>query len=220
VTTPRLLDLFCGAGGAARGYQLAGFHVTGVDIKPQPRYIGDEFHQADALTFPLDGFDAIHASPPCQAFSKAVMIKNRGNHPDLVATTRERLRGRVYVMENVPAAPLVDAITLCGSGFGLPIQRHRIFESSVFLMAVPCAHRAYPAIYPPARNRTNPLRVLSVSSGYQEAKHLGPGYMDMHRAAMGIDWMLRDELTQAIPPAYTEWIGRQLLRALELAAAS
>lgn len=216
---PRLLDLFCGAGGAARGYQQAGFYVVGVDIKPQPRYAGDEFHQADAMTYLLDGFDAIHASPPCQAYSRAVKVANRRNHPDLLAPTRERLTGRVYVIENVPGAPLIDAITLCGSAFGLPIQRHRIFESSVFLMSNGCIHREYPAVYPPARNRTNSIRVLSVSAGYQERKQLGPRYMDMHRAAMGIDWMLRDELTQAIPPAYTEWIGRQLMAYLKREAA-
>ena len=212
---PRFLDLFCGAGGAAMGYHRAGFDVVGVDIKHQPHY-PFEFHQADALTYPLDGFDAIHASPPCQKYSRAVLVKNRDKHPDLIAATRERLTGRHHVIENVPFAPLIDAIRLCGSAFGLPIHRHRMFESDVFLFSNGCIHAdpAYPAIYPPARNRTNPIRVLSVSAGYQERKQLGPGYMDMHRAAMGIEWMNRDELTQAIPPAYTEWIGHQLLAAI------
>ncbi len=217
---PRLLDLFCGAGGAAMGYSRAGFEVVGVDIDPQPHY-SFEFHQANALTFPLEGFDAIHASPPCQAYSKAVKQVNRPGHPQLLEPTRELLMtsGRPWVIENVPGAPLRSPITLCGSGFGLPIRRHRLFESSEFLMAVPCAHEAYPAIYPPAWNRTTPLRVLSISGGYQTRKQIGEDFMAQHKAAMGIDWDIAyDELSYAIPPAYTEWIGRQLLAAIEAAA--
>jgi DNA (cytosine-5)-methyltransferase 1 len=180
-----------------------------------PRY-PFEFHQADALTFPLDGFDAAHASPPCQRHSKAVKVANRQNHPDLLGPTRRRLRasGLPYVIENVPGSPLIDAIQLCGSAFGLPIQRHRRFESNVMLMANGCAHKAYPQVYPPAWNRTTPLRVLSISGGYQK-RQLGEDFMAQHKAAMGIDWDIGyDELSEAIPPAYTEWIGRQLLAAL------
>ncbi len=217
---PRLLDLFCGAGGAAMGYHRAGFDVVGVDIDPQPHY-PFEFHQADAMTYPLDGFDVIHASPPCQAYSQAVKKKDRGNHPDLLALTRDRLQGYTYVIENVPTAPMFDYITLCGSAFGLKVRRHRRFESSVFLMSNGCAHNdpAYPAMYAPAWNRTNPLRVLSISGGYQTRVNIGEDFLEQHKAAMGIDWDISyNELSQAIPPAYTEWIGAQLLAALTVPA--
>ena len=130
---PRLLDLFCGAGGAARGYQLAGFHVTGVDIAPQPRYAGDEFVQADAMTWPLDGYDSIHASPPCQAYANVTAWRGlRDDHPDLVAATRVRLEaaGVPWVIENVPEAPVRRDLLLCGSQFGLRVRRHRAFETS------------------------------------------------------------------------------------------
>lgn len=216
MTKPRLLDLFCGAGGAGMGYHRAGFEVVGVDIKPQPHY-PFEFHQADALTFPLDGFDAVHASPPCQRFSRSVKTANRSRHPDLLAPTRDLLiaSGLPYVIENVPRAPLLDPIQLCGSAFGLPIQRHRLFESSVALLSNGCIHDAYPAIYPPAWNRTTPLRVLSISGGYQK-RQLGEDFMEQHKAAMGVDWEIGyDELSNAIPPAYTEHIGRQLLTVIE-----
>jgi len=210
--TYRLLDLFCGAGGASVGYHRAGFEVTGVDHRPMPRY-PYEFIQADAMTFPLDGFDAIHASPPCQRHSKAVAIADRENHPDLVDPTRERLlaAGKPYVMENVVKAPLVNTIRLCGSSFGLPIQRHRLFESNVWLMALPCAHGAYPRIYEPAWNRTTKLRVLSVSGGFTKRVPL-----QEFKDAMGVDWhMTRPELSEAIPPAYTQFIGEQLIAILE-----
>jgi SAM-dependent methyltransferase len=128
----RLLDLFCGAGGAAKGYADAGFEVVGVDIEPQPNY-PFEFVRADALTFPLDGFDAVHASAPCQAFT--VYRNNsahvRQDHPNLIPQTRERLiaSGLPYVIENVPGAPLIDPIQLCGTSFPpLEVRRHRIFE--------------------------------------------------------------------------------------------
>jgi DNA (cytosine-5)-methyltransferase 1 len=214
---PLLLDLFCGAGGAAMGYWRAGFDVVGVDIKPQPHY-PFEFIQADALeyleynlSFPVD---AIHASPPCQAFSQAVKIANRPKHADLLEPTRLLLEASdsPYVIENVPRAPLLGPITLCGSSFGLPIRRHRLFESNVFLMSLPCTHSAYPRVFPPAWNRSTPLRVLSISGGYQTRKQVGEDFMDQHKAAMGIDWDIAyDELSQAIPPAYTEFIGGQLL---------
>lgn len=139
----RLLDLFSGAGGAAVGYKRAGFYVVGVDIKPQPRYAGDEFIQADALTFPLEGFDVIHASPPCQRWAGG-FVKNRDKHPDHIAAIRGRildtlwdtwtdnLRG-AYVIENVPGAPLAEAVTICGGALGcvsgdLQLHRHRKFE--------------------------------------------------------------------------------------------
>ena len=150
----RLLDLFCGAGGAAMGYHRAGFEVVGVDIKPQPHY-PFEFHQADALTYPLDGFDVIHASPPCQRWS--MYSRNLGtweSFPDLITPLRPLLRasGRPYVSENVEGAPLTG-IRLCGSAFGLPVlddrtylRRHRIFESNVDLWGAPCARAGHSGV--------------------------------------------------------------------------
>lgn len=154
---PRALDLYCKAGGATRGLQQAGFHVTGVDIESQPRYVGDEFHQADALTFPLDGFDFIWASPPCQAHTALKTMYNAKPHADLIPATRKRLeawsgalqpsseRVRVWVMENVVGAPLGMGIQLCGTSFGLGVsnaelRRHRHFESNVVLFGLPCQH--------------------------------------------------------------------------------
>lgn len=123
MSQPVLLDLYCKAGGAAMGYHRAGFRVVGVDIEPQPHY-PFEFHQADALTFPLDGFDAYHASPPCQRYSMITKLHGRAiveSHPDLIDPTRYRLKssGKPYIIENVPQAPLKDAVTLCGSMFNL-----------------------------------------------------------------------------------------------------
>jgi DNA (cytosine-5)-methyltransferase 1 len=136
---PRLLDLFSGAGGAAVGYHRAGFEVVGVDLHPQPHY-PFEFHQADAMTYPLDGFDAIHASPPCQAYSVANNIHGRADHPMLIPSVRERLlaTGLPYVIENVPRGPLINPVTLCGLTFGLNVKRHRLFESNVFMLSPPC----------------------------------------------------------------------------------
>jgi len=227
VTKPRLLDLFCGAGGAAMGYHRAGFEVVGVDINPQ-RHYPFEFHQADAMTYPLDGFDVIHASPPCQAYS---ITKNAHNveHPDLVPAMLRRLEtwGGTWVVENVVGAPLDDAVTLCGSMFDLrawdyyigqtvQLKRHRLFQSSRLIMAPgPCRH-------------VKGMRVGGVYGGaWSKNKTLDPnvkrtgGYAppdDVQRVLMGIDWMPRKPLAQSIPPVYTEWIGRQLLAAIESAA--
>jgi DNA (cytosine-5)-methyltransferase 1 len=197
---PLLLDLFCGAGGAAVGYHRAGFEVVGVDIAPQPRY-PFEFHQADAMTYPLDGFDAIHASPPCQAYS---VLGNFGGrvYPDLYAPTRDRLTmsGRLWIVENVPGAPYRQGVILCGSMFGLGVRRHRNFELSHWMLAPFCDHAAQ-------------LQTFTVCghSGGVRALRRPAGTKTQWAAAMGIDWMTRAELTQAVPPAYTEWIGGQLL---------
>lgn len=195
---PRLLDLFCGAGGATRGYQLAGFHVTGVDINPQPHYCGDEFHQADAMTFPLEGFDAIHASPPCQHYANVTQWTGvQADHPALIAPMRARLRlaGVPWVMENVRTPELHNAIVLCGSQFGLPIRRHRYFESNLMLswFLHPCQHRSTDLAFEHKAERA---------------------YAD----AMGCTWMTSVEARQAIPPAYSEFIGAQLRSAVEAAA--
>jgi len=203
---PLMLDLFCGAGGAAMGYYRAGFDVVGVDREAQPHY-PFRFVQADALTFPLDGFDAIHASPPCQAFT---MYRNnashvRQDHPDLIAPTRERLEagGVPYVIENVPGAPLRDPITLCGTALGLPVRRHRLFESNCPLVGPGCAHGAFTERrFPGSTNRPNGRTVCNVG------EYRVP--LPVQREAMDIDWMTLRELSQAIPPAYTELIGLQL----------
>jgi DNA (cytosine-5)-methyltransferase 1 len=212
---PLLLDLFCGAGGAAMGYWRAGFDVIGVDITPQPRY-PFKFVQADAMTYPLDGFDAYHASPVCKGYSVANNIHGRTDHPDQIAATRDHLAatGRPYVIENVPGAPLQNYFTLCGLSFGLNVKRHRLFESNVFMMVPPCGD-----------HRGDWLLVFGhtvLTRGHVTGKAKGGGNTirrqhvgtDRGREAMGIDWMTRDELSQAIPPAYTEYVGRQLLEHL------
>lgn len=218
---PRLLDLFCKAGGAAMGYHRAGFEIVGVDIEPQPRY-PFEFHQADAMTFPLEGFDVIHASPPCQRFSSKTVDKD--HHPDLITPLRRRLIGTpdapgpcwdaqvLYVIENVVGAPLVDPATLCGSMFGLRVRRHRWFEGQVARhLGMPCEH---------GWQDHDPVFWLYdhehwFQSGIVHVFGQGGGKGKEHwPEAMGIDWMTRGELSQAIPPAYTEYIGRQLMAVL------
>ena len=215
MSRPRLLDLFCGAGGAAMGYHRAGFDVVGVDLEPQPSY-PFEFVQADALDYPLDGFDAIHASPPCQF---ATDYKRRPAHvhdsPNLIAATRRRLDapGVPYVIENVERAlsHLRNPITLCGSSFGLDVRRHRLFECSFPVMAPPCAHGWQTPRFPQATNRAN-LR-STVEIGVWRIP------LETQQRAIGIDWMGVAELSQAIPPAYTELIGYQLLDRLKARAA-
>lgn len=206
---PRLLDLCCCGGGASRGYAAAGFEVVGVDIECHPSY-PYEFHQADALTFPLEGFDAIHASPPCQAFSNAQRIRDN-EHPDLIAPLRERLKatGRPYVIENVVGAPLENAVELCGASFGLRVYRHRLFEAN-FPIVVPVHHQHQ---WPNAKMGRRPKP--------GEFMHVVGNFTDVEAAkfAMGIDRMTRDELREAIPPAYTQWIGLQMLAYTELIAA-
>jgi DNA (cytosine-5)-methyltransferase 1 len=216
---PRLLDLFSGAGGSAVGYHRAGFDVVGVDINPQPHY-PFEFHQADAMTFPLDGFDVIHASPPCQAYTVANNIWGR-EHPDLLPATRERLQasGVPWVIENVPGSPMTNYVVLCGLSFGLNVKRHRWFESNIMLMAPPCGNHAGDWLLVfghTVLERAKQIDRNTPSGGPRfRRKHVGT---DRGREAMGIDWMNRDELSEAIPPAYTEAIGSQLLAHLGAAA--
>lgn len=209
---PRLLDLFCCAGGAAMGYHRAGFDVVGVDIEPQPNY-PFEFHQADALTFPLDGFDAIHASPPCQAYTALRGRQGDRKYPDLVDETRKRLRAAnvPFVIENVPGAPLDNPIQLCGSGFGLSVLRHRLFETNFPVMSPGCAHGGHAKKYRIRQHgREYPTAFAYVYGGGQSGQTAAEW-----RDAMGIDWMTVDELSQAIPPAYTEHIGGYLMQAVE-----
>ena len=201
------------------GYHRAGFdEIVGVDNRSQPRY-PFEFVHADALEYVAEHgheFDAIHASPPCQAFSQAVKISNRKGRPNLIPATRESLvgLGLPYVIENVPTAidHLREPVMLCGSSFGLPVRRHRLFESNFWIWGSQWSHKEYPRKYPPALNRTNQLRVLSLSGGYQQ----GQAGIEEHRAAMGIGWDMNIKvLSQSIPPAYTEYIGHELIKALK-----
>lgn len=214
----RALDLFCKAGGATRGLQLAGYHVTGVDIEPQPRYCGDEFIQADAMKFPLDGYDFIWASPSCQGHTAMNNDKTRWDQSQLGRVRRrlERHGGR-WAIENVvsPSTRRIlgpNAICLCGSMFGLGVehrgtfyqlQRHRLVLASQPIQAPRCAH-------------TEP--VVGVYGGHarcRAARYGGRGTRDPwdHRAiaskAMNIDWMTLDELSEAIPPAYSRLVGEQ-----------
>ncbi len=204
----KLLDLFCGAGGAAMGYRRAGFEVVGVDIKPQPHY-PFEFHQADALTFPLNGFDVIHASPPCQAYCN---LSSHLKHVDLISPIRERLAGKNYIIENVQGAPLIDPIRLCGSSFGLVIQRHRLFESSILIKGKICDHSWWkPRFFQNDYARKD--RLSNVVAVYGSSRFTND--FELRCAAMGISWMDINELSQSIPPAYTEYIGKQLIRAIK-----
>lgn len=211
---PRLLDLFCCAGGAAMGYHRAGFEVVGVDIEPQPNY-PFEFHQANVLELYsvwMHSFDAIHASPPCQ-FGSAYNRRGIGQeHVNLIPQTRRLLKqaGRPYVIENIPtnAEHLIDPVQVCGSTFGLDIRRHRLFESNWPLVGTICNHAWQTPRFPPATNRSNLRRTVEV--GAYRCHTLAP-------AAMGIDWMTNHELSEAIPPAYTEHIGRQLVAYLRAA---
>lgn len=212
MSKPRLLDLFCGAGGCSMGYHRAGFDVVGVDINPQPRY-PFEFHQADAMTYPLDGFDVIHASPPCQAYSTVTPQKN--DHPDLYKQTRDRLiaSGVPYVIENVIGAPYGHGVVLCGTMFGLEadgewIRRHRNFETAFLIMQPQHHHRR-------DRRAVTITGHCFLSKTKDCARHSRQCTFDTAKKLMGIDWMDRKELVQAIPPAYTFWIGQQLMEILE-----
>lgn len=207
----RLLDLYCGAGGAAVGYHRAGFEeIVGVDITPQPRY-PFTFVQADALEYLAahgHEFDAIHASPPCQKYSWAAQRWKDRERVDLVEPTRALLIriGLPWTIENVVGSPLARHVTLCGTQFGLELLRHRRFESSIFLMMPsPCAHIG---------SVRGGEYVTVAGHGGENAK--GRGSRAAKQRAMGIDWMNDQELNEAIPPAYTEYIGRQLLQAMAL----
>lgn len=216
---PRALDLFCGAGGATRGLQQAGFHVTGVDIAPQPNYCGDEFIQLDArdaLSFMRARmFDFIWASPPCQQFT-AYRRKNPAkvgaSAPNLIPTMRIKIARYCVpsVIENVPGAPLFAPVTLCGSMFGLDVRRHRCFETSFAVIQPPCNHNAQRGSYPPATNRKNRRKTVEV--GVYRIP------LATQQKAMGIDWMNLKELSQAIPPAYAKYIGEQALAAIRRTA--
>ncbi len=203
----RALDLFCGAGGASMGLYRAGFDVTGVDLSPQPNY-PFTFIQGDAFEAGVDyrRFDLVWASPPCQG---RTAYKRRPNHVAPVDTDGAISRVRAmlqrfrmpYIIENVPGAPLIDPTRLCGSMFGLDVQRHRIFETSRAITQPRCDHSIWSPRFAPATNRTN-LR-STVEVGVWRIP------LDVQQRAMGIDWMTREELSQAIPPAYSRWLAQE-----------
>jgi len=217
-----LLDLFCGAGGAAMGYHRSGMDVVGVDIEPQPHY-PFKFYQADAIEFCAEHgreFDFIHASPPCQKYTgmRNITVSRFGkcntDHPDLIAQVREVLRatGRYYIIENVQNSPLQTQFIICGAGLGLPhIARHRHFESNLLFLGVPkCRHfhndytiGVYGDSPDGRRVSYRKHKLTRVANSLEEAS-----------TVMGIDWMTWDELRNAIPPAYTLWIGTRIIEML------
>lgn len=219
---PKLLDLYCKAGGCSAGYVKAGFEVIGVDIKPQPNY-PYEFIQADALEILknhdfLRQFDVIHASPPCQKHSKARSLSlarnggQYGDHLDLIPETRELLQatGKPYIIENVAGSPLINPVKLFGSQFkNLYTQRERWFESNILLME-PEQERVKMRT-PAAGNGIGEDGSISIC-GSGGVRGLNAKQIQLYWgfAMGGIDWMTRDELAEAIPPAYTEFLGRQL----------
>lgn len=226
MSRPRILDLYCGAGGAGDGYRRAGFDVVGVDHEPQPSYPFG-FRQADAIGVMdalLDGqsvegvgrlqdFVALHGSPPCQAFtvygnnSKHV----RSDHPNLIPATRRRFQDSelLYVIENVPGAPLMNPVQLCGTSFPpLEVRRHRLFESNFPIAEVPCNHKRLTVRkYPGSSNRPNGRTVCNIGEWRVP--------LEIQRVAIDIDWMSVPELSQAVPPPYTQHIGECLLREID-----
>lgn len=243
---PRLLDLFCGAGGAAMGYHRAGFDVYGVDNKPQPHYpfLMMEYDALDAmdallrgqyLLFKKDGymallgiedFAAFHASPPCQSYCALKTMPNRRQHLELIEPTRKRLKdtGKPFVIENVVGAPLINAFTLCGTSFGLSttdghyLQRHRRFETNIEIWLIPpCQHGAKTiGVYgDKARDIAAEKRHYALPKETRGKPEGIKILLAEAKKAMGIDWMNAKELSQAIPPAYTEYIGKFLFQAIK-----
>lgn len=210
MTRPRLLDLFCCEGGASAGYVAAGFDVVGVDIVQRKRY-PFEFVQADALEYVREHgheFDAIHASPPCQAHTSARALGGNKDHQCLIAPTREALiaSGKPWVIENVPRAPL-EGVKLCGTSFGLPIRRHRLFETS-WLLLVPDCRCKHPAGDFPSLHTGRRSGFVQVCGNARAA-----GELQLRRDAMEMPWASDVGVSQAIPPAFAEFVGRSMLSA-------
>jgi DNA (cytosine-5)-methyltransferase 1 len=206
----RALDLCCKAGGATRGLQLAGYHVTGVDIQPQPHYCGDAFIQADALDVDLEGYDLIWGSPPCQLYSVMTPKEARSNHPNMLPHLASRLREQhtPYIIENVSGAQYLmrSPIFLCGSMFGLGFRRHRWFElgnTQAFFLLPPCNHSE------------PPILITGRGMRFENGKRASHAKIATKRAAMQIDWMTDDEITEAIPPAYSRFLAEQIELSLE-----
>ena len=223
----KVLDLFCGAGGCSVGYRRAGFtDITGVDLAPMPRYPFD-FVQGDALEYVRahgHEYDFIHASPVCKGYSVANNIHGRSDHPLDIPMVRAALQatGKPYAIENVPGAAkdMASPVVVCGLALGCNVKRHRLFESNLLLSGTDCPP-GHPGDWLLVFGHTTLTRGKTVG----RAKGGGPSIRRKHvgvergREAMGIDWMTRDELSQAIPPAYTEFVGSQVLLHLEGKAA-
>lgn len=219
---PILFDGCCGQGGTTKGYQDAGFYVVGMDIEPQPRYCGDEFIQGDVIEHLAKHghkYDAIHVSPPCQTHTQLNKIRKikastEVNYVDLIPQLRALLEsiGKLWVMENVVGAPLINPTMLCGSMFGLKVYRHRLFESPLLILAPP--HTPHRDNTPAAGSGVSDKGFVSITSG--GIKNLPEGWTPAayKNMAMGIDWMTQKGLTEAVPPAFTLHIGRQLMKAL------
>lgn len=210
MSRPLCLDLYSGAGGAARGYMQVGFEVHGIDAVDQPRYAGDRFFRGDALEYVKRWghlYNLVHASPPCQHYSWAAR-RWKKEWPDLVAATRAALRatGKPYVIENVVGAPLHSPVVLCGEMFGLGVIRHRLFESNMLLFQP--HHRAH-------RGFVREGAYVTVAGHGGDSRDCS---LAGWRRAMQIDWMTKEEIVEAIPPAYTKHLGEQLLWHLEGAA--
>jgi DNA (cytosine-5)-methyltransferase 1 len=213
VNKPILLDVCCGAGGITRGFQDAGFYVVGVDNQPQPRYCGDEFYRDDCIHFlgtqDLSRYDAFHASAPCQGFSLASTFHagTQEKYSNLIPEIRERFQqiGKPYTIENVAGSPLIKALMLCGTMFGLNVVRHRYFESNLLIFQ--------PAHYPHAKRTGKPGAVPAPGEYWCVGGHFGQKHNA--QAAMGIDWMdTQREIANALPPEYGRYIGSQLLDAI------
>jgi DNA (cytosine-5)-methyltransferase 1 len=208
----KLLDLFCGAGGASAGYAAAGFEVHGVDLKHGKRY-PYTYVRADVLDILrdenyLDQFDVIHASPPCQTHSITQHLRNAQGKTtsklDLIPETRAALieSGKPYIIENVPGSPLINPIQLCGSSFGLKVRRHRLFESNMALVGSICDHKS----------QGRPIGVYGSLNDEIPKGGKTAATIDEARNAMGISWAIWTELVEAIPPAYTKYLGGQIGR--------
>jgi DNA (cytosine-5)-methyltransferase 1 len=207
----KLLDLYCGVGGASAGYAAAGFEVHGVDLKHGKRY-PYTYLRADVLDVLRDDnfiqqFDVIHASPPCQTHSITQHLRNAQgnttNKVDLIPQTRAALiaSGKPYIIENVPGSPLINPVQLCGSSFNLKVRRHRLFESNMPIRGTGCNHKA----------QGRPIGVYGslndqIPNGGRTAVNITEA-----RQAMGIDWAIWTELVEAIPPVYTDYLGAQIV---------
>jgi len=223
---PRLLDLFCGAGGSGMGYYNSGFDVTGVDIAPQPRY-PFRFIQTDAVMYLAEHgkeYDVIHASPPCQGYSRLRHLPwlRDKEYPLLIEPVRMLLQdlGKPWVIENVEDSNL-DGLLLCGLMFGLPVYRHRLFETSYFFLQPP--HPKHEGVIGHGRRlndrKKGTLNNGSAKGAWGHQRIITVAGNQFHSAdgarALGINWMLKPELAQAIPPVYTEWLGRQILERMQ-----
>jgi DNA (cytosine-5)-methyltransferase 1 len=220
---PKLLDLFCGAGGASMGFHMAGFKVDGVDAVDHPSYPFDMI-VSDALTVDLDGYDAYAASPPCQGYGHFRHRWDASKWPLLIAPIRARLEatGKPFVIENVEDArwDMKNPTMLCGSSFGLRVRRHRLFETNFPLPNLACdhawqdRHRPYRLYVGKSRLGGRGYRESGIQPVYGGNHNVGGRSPFFKSVAMGIDWMSQEDLNEAIPPAYTRYVGQHLMQAV------